>query len=117
MGLFPRILMTLLALAAYACIVEDRPPITRAVLMAGVYISAKLLYRRMDLLHVAAISALAILVARPSEIAYASFLLSFAAVATIGALAVPFIARSSEPYRLALDHLSDVTRDVSDSRM
>jgi competence protein ComEC len=115
LGLLSRILLTLLALAAYACIVEDRPPIIRAVLMAAVYLSAKLLYRRMDLLNVAAISALAILAARPSEITDASFLLSFAAVTTIGAIAVPFIARSSEPYRLALDHLSDVTRDASHS--
>src|SRR4029077_7239022 len=88
-------------------------PIIRAVLMAAVFLSAKLLYRRMDLLNVAAISALVILAARPSEITDASFLLSFSAVATIGAIAVPLIARSSEPYRLALDHLSDVTRDVS----
>ena len=92
---------------------EDRPPIVRAVLMAAVYLSAKLLYRRMDIVNVAAISALAILAARPSEITDASFLLSFSAVATIGAIAVPLISRSSEPYRLALDHLSDVTRDVS----
>jgi competence protein ComEC len=113
--LLPRILLTLFALAAYACIVEDRPPIIRAVLMAAVYLSARLLYRRMDLLNVAAISALAILAARPSEITDASFLLSFAAVATIGAIAVPCIARSSEPYRLGLNHLSDVTRDVSHS--
>ncbi len=113
LALFPRVLLTLFALVAYACIVEDRPPIVRAVLMAAVYLSAKLLYRRMDLLNVAAISALAILAARPSEITDASFLLSFAAVATIGAIALPVIARSSEPYRLALNHLSDVTRDVS----
>jgi competence protein ComEC len=113
LALLPRILLTLLVLAGYACIVEDRPPIIRAVLMAAVYLSAKLLYRRMDLLNVAAISALAILTTRPSEISDPSFLLSFTAVATIGAIAIPLIARSSEPYRLALDHLSDVTRDVS----
>jgi competence protein ComEC len=112
-ALFPRIHLTLLALAAYACIVEDRPPILRAVLMAAVFLCAKLIYRRMDLLNVAGIAALGILAARPSEITGASFLLSFSAVATIGAIAVPCIARSSEPYRLALDHLSDVTRDVS----
>ena len=112
-GLLPSILMTLLSLAAYACIVEDRPPILRAVLMASVYLSARILYRRMDLLNVAAISGLVILAVRPSEITDASFLLSFSAVATIGAIAVPIIAHSSEPYRLALDHLSDVTRDVA----
>jgi competence protein ComEC len=113
LALFPRALLTLIALVAYACIVEDRPPIVRAVLMAAVFLSAKLIYRRMDLINVAAISALVILAVRPSEIIDASFLLSFSAVATIGAIAVPCIARSSEPYRLAIDHLSDVTRDVS----
>jgi competence protein ComEC len=110
---FPRILLTLMALAAYAGIVEDRPPIVRAVLMAGIFLSAKLIYRRMDLLNVAALSALVILFARPSEITEASFLLSFSAMAVIGGVAVPCIERSSEPYRLALDHLSDVTRDLS----
>jgi competence protein ComEC len=112
-GLFPRVLLTILALAAYAGIVEDRPPILRAVLMAAVFLSAKLIYRRMDLINVAAVSGLLILAARPSEIADASFLLSFSAITTIAAIAIPCIARSSEPYRLALDRLSDVTRDVS----
>jgi competence protein ComEC len=113
LGLLPRILLTLLALAAYASIVEDRPPILRAVLMAAVFLSAKLIYRRMDLINVAAVSALVILAVRPSEITDASFLLSFSAVATIGAIAIPCIARSTELYRLSLDHLSDVTCDVS----
>src|SRR5258708_33401238 len=81
--------------------------------MAAVFLSAQLIYRRMDLLNVAANSALVILATRPSEITDASFLLSFSAVVTIGAIAIPWIARSSKPYRLALDHLSDVTRDVS----
>jgi competence protein ComEC len=113
LGLFPRILLTLLALAAYASIVEDRPPILRAVLMAAIFLSAKLLYRRMDIVNVAALSALTILAARPSEIVYPSFILSFCAVATIGAVGLPWIRRSSEPFRLALNHLPDVTRDVS----
>lgn len=112
-GLAPRVLLTLLALAAYAAIVEDRPPILRAVLMAAIFLSAKLLYRRMDLVNVAAISALVILVARPSELTDASFLLSYSAVAMIGAIALPCIERTSEPYRLGLRYLSDVTRDVS----
>jgi competence protein ComEC len=113
LGLVPRIALTLGALAVYACIVEDRPPIVRAVLMVAVFLSAKLIYRRMDLLNVAAVAGLVILIARPSEITDASFLLSFSAVVTIGAIAIPCIARSSEPLRLALNHLSDVTRDVS----
>ena len=112
-GLFPRVLLTILALAAYAGIVEDRPPILRAVLMAAIFLSAKLLYRRMDLINVAAASALVILAAKPSQLVDASFLLSFSSIATIAAIAVPWIIRSSEPYRLALDHLRDISRDVS----
>jgi len=113
LGLFPRIGLTLLALAAYAAIVEDRPPILRAVVMAGVYLCAQLLYRRMDLLNVAALAAVAILLARPSEIFDPSFLLSFTAVSAIGAIAAPCMARWIDPRRRALRHLSDVTRDPS----
>jgi competence protein ComEC len=113
LGLIPRIAVTVLALAAYACTVEDRPPILRAVLMAAVFLSAKLIYRRMDLINVAAIAALALLAVRPSEIFDASFLLSFSAIAAIGAIAAPIIERTSEPYRRALDFLPDVTRDAS----
>jgi competence protein ComEC len=113
LALISRTLLTLAALAAYVGIVEDRPPILRAALMAALYLSARLLYRRMDLLNIAALSALGILAARPSEIRDASFLLSFSAVSIIGALAAPWIAHSSEPYINGLDHLTDVSRDVS----
>ncbi len=113
LGLFPQVALTLLALGAYVAIVEDRPPIVRAALMAAVYLCAQLLYRRMDLMNVAALAALGILVARPSEISDPSFVLSFTAVAAIGAIAVPCISRWIDPRRRALRHLSDVTRDSS----
>jgi competence protein ComEC len=115
LALLPRTFLTLVALAAYVGIVEDRPPILRAALMAAVYLSARLLYRRMDLLNVAALSALVLLAARPSEITDASFLLSFSAAGIIGALGVPWIAASSEPYLHGLAHLGEVGRDVSHS--
>jgi competence protein ComEC len=111
--LFPRTLLTLVALAAYLGIVEDRPPILRAVLMAAIYLCARLCYRRMDLLNIAALSALAILIARPSEIADASFLLSYAAIGTLGALAIPWVANTGEPYLRGLSQMEDVGRDVS----
>jgi competence protein ComEC len=113
LGLVSRTLLTLLALASYVGIVEDRPPILRAALVAMLYLFARLLYRRIDLLNMAALSAVVILIARPSETADASFLLSFSAISIIGALAVPWIKQSSEPYRRGLEHLADVTRDVS----
>jgi len=103
--------LTLAVLAGYVAIVEDRPPILRAALMGAIYLCARLLVRRVELLNTAAAAALLILVSRPSALADPSFQLSFLAVGTIGALAVPWIDRSSEPYRRALDHLSDSTRD------
>jgi competence protein ComEC len=108
-----RTLLTLMVLAAYVGIVEDRPPILRAALMAAIYLSARLLYRRMDLLNVAALAALAILVAHPSVISDAGFILSFLVVGNIGAFAVPSIAHSSEPYLHGLARSTDVSRDVS----
>ncbi len=89
--LISRTLLTLFVLAAYVGIVEDRP---------------------LDLLNVAALSGLGILAVRPSEIRDASFLLSFSAVGIIGALAVPWIAHTSEPFLRGLEHLTDVSRDV-----
>lgn len=111
--LLARTLLTLAALSAYAGIVEDRPPIVRALLMAALYLSARLLFRRLEVLNIAALSALVILIARPSEISDPSFLLSFCAVGTIGALAVPWIAKSSEPYLHGLRNVAEVSRDVS----
>jgi competence protein ComEC len=113
LSLFSGTIVTLIALVAYVGIVEDRPPVLRAALMAALYLCAQLFYRRMDLLNMAALSALVILAARPSEITDASFLLSYSAIGIIVAVAVPWIAQTSEPYLRGLRHLEDVTRDVS----
>lgn len=110
---FASTLLTLTALAAYAAIVESRPPILRAVLMAGLLLFARLLFRRMDLLHSAALAALLILVAQPLSLTDPSFQLSFLAVGTIGALATPWLGRTSAPLRRSLEHLQDVTRDAA----
>lgn len=104
-------LFTLAGLCAFAAVVEDRPPILRATLMAAAYLASRVWFRRVPLIHVVALAALAILMARPSELTDASFLLSFLAAGSIAALALPWIDASSEPYRRALDHLGDVTRD------
>ncbi len=103
--------VTLAILAGYAAIVQDRPPILRAVFMAAFFLCSRLFFRRVDLLNALAVAALVILFARPSALTDASFQLSFLTIATIGALAVPWMDRSSGIYRRALEHLGDVTRD------
>ncbi|MGD0841401.1 MAG: DNA internalization-related competence protein ComEC/Rec2 [Candidatus Acidiferrales bacterium] len=107
------VLFTLAGLVAFAAIVEDRPPILRATLMAAAYLGSRVWFRRVPLIHVVGLAALAILAFRPSELADASFLLSFLAAGCIAALALPWIDATSEPYVRALHHLGDVTRDAA----
>jgi competence protein ComEC len=107
------IAVTIAALWAYAAIVEDQPPIARAVWMATIYLLAFALFRRTHVLNALGLAALVILAARPSEISDASFLLSFLAVATIGGIAAPWLERTAGIYLRALDHLGDLTRDAS----
>jgi competence protein ComEC len=105
-------LLTILTLMAYVGMVQDRPPILRAGLMVALYLCARPLFRRVELLNTIAIAALAILLWRPSSLADSSFQLSFLAAGVIAGLALPWLDRSSEPYRAGLAHLGDVTRDV-----
>ena len=104
-------LLTLAALAAYVGVVQDRPPILRAALMAGLYLCARPLFRRIELLNTVALAALIILAWTPSSIVDSSFQLSFLAAGVIAGLAVPWMERTSAPYRAGLRHLGDVTRD------
>jgi competence protein ComEC len=112
-GLWSRTATALATILLYAAIVEDRPPIVRAVLMATAFLCGRLLFRRVALLNAVGVAALVILAAKPSELTDASFLLSFLAALTIGGVAAPWLESSAERYRLALDHLTDVTRDAA----
>jgi competence protein ComEC len=105
--------VTLLALAAYVGVVQDRPPILRAALMAALYLCARPLFRRVELVNTVALAALALLFWKPSSLADSSFELSFLAAGVIAGLALPWMERTSAPYRAGLAHLGDVTRDVA----
>lgn len=102
---------TLTALAAYVCIVQDRPPIFRAALVAALYVCARPLFRRVELLNLVAVAAIVILLAKPSYLLDSSFELSFLAALVLAGLAIPWMDRTSAPYRAGLKHLGDVTRD------
>jgi competence protein ComEC len=110
--LFAATLLTLAILACYVAVVEDRPPIFRAALMALIVLVARLFFRRVELLNTAVLAALLLLIARPMELYDSSFQLSFLAVGTIGGLALPWLERTAEPYRRALAQLGDASRDA-----
>lgn len=108
-----RSLLTILALAAYLGIVQDRPPILRAALIVALYICARPLFRRVDTANIVALAALLILFWRPASLTDSSFQLSFLAAGVIAALAIPWMDRTTALYRAALRHLGDVTRDLT----
>jgi competence protein ComEC len=108
-----RALLTVAALGLYVALIEDRAPIARAALMAAIYLFARMLFRRVALLNAVGLAAVVILLLRPSEITQASFQLTFLAAGIIAGIAEPLLERTAEPYRRALDHLGDITRDGS----
>jgi competence protein ComEC len=98
-------LATIAALVFYLLLVEDRPPIERAVWMAGLYLAARLLFRQVHLGNTTAVAALVVLFFHPAWVFDSSFHLSFSAVFLIAFFALPWIERTSEPYRQALGFL------------
>ena len=106
-------LMTLTLLLAYLAVVEQRPPVLRAVLMTAVVVVGGLFFRRLDLLNSVGIAALILLVAKPLALRDPSFQLTFLAIGCIGGLAVPWLEMKVQPYAKALRGWRDVTRDSS----
>lgn len=103
---------TLFVLVLYLLLADDRPPLERAVWMVALYLLARLLFRQVALANTTALAALVILLTRPPTWLFDSgFQLSFAAVLLIALLALPWIERTSLPYRQALAGLDDPDRD------
>ncbi|MEQ1474745.1 MAG: ComEC/Rec2 family competence protein, partial [Candidatus Acidiferrum sp.] len=107
------VLLTLLLLAAYVSVVEQRTPVLRAALMAAMVLLGSLFFRRLELLNSAAMAALVLLVARPLALRDSSFQLSFLAIGCIAGIALPWLEATVQPYARALHGWRDVTKDVS----
>jgi len=110
------VLATFAVLALYVLVVEERAPILRAALMAATVLAASLFFRRPAVLNGVSLAGAAILCANPAALFDPSFQLSISAVAAIGALGVPLAEGTTAPYRRALAHLSDESRDPLHSR-
>ena len=77
------LLATLGLLIFYSFVAGSNPPITRAVLMFGVFTVGYLINRESDTLNTLAIAAILILFSNPRELFDPSFLLSFVSVGSI----------------------------------
>jgi competence protein ComEC len=104
-------LLTLLFLAAYTLLVEQRAPTLRASLMLGLFLIGRLLYREHSILNAVGFAALILLLARPAWLFESGFELSFAAALLIAGLAVPLLERTTLLYRKSLRSLREVRLD------
>ncbi len=82
----------LVATLAFAAFTGGRAPVLRAALMIGLYLAARLLGRPTSPAHVVGLSALILLAADPANLFDVGFLLTYAAVFGISALAPLFAA-------------------------
>ena len=104
---------TLTLLFAYVAVVEQRPPVLRAALMTAIVVIGGLFFRRLDLLNSAGMAALILLIAKPLAVRDSSFQLTFLAIGCIAGLALPWLAKTVQPYVAALRGWRDVTRDAA----
>lgn len=88
-----RVIVSLLALWAYAVMAGLSPPVTRATLMITVGLIGPLLFRPSVSINTVALAAFAMLALKPALVADPGFQLSFVAVAAIVAIAVPVITK------------------------
>ncbi|HWT89431.1 MAG TPA: DNA internalization-related competence protein ComEC/Rec2 [Candidatus Angelobacter sp.] len=106
-------LLLFLVLTSYVAVIEQRPPVLRAALMATIVLGGAYFFRRLELLNSAAIAGLLLLIASPLELRDSSFQLSFLSIACIAGVAVPWMDRTAEPYVRGLRGWRDVTRDAA----
>ena len=104
-------LLTVMLCTAYAFVTDVGPPVWRAVLMLTIYLGVRLLYRGRSVLNALGAAALGVMVMDPKSFLGASFQLTFLSVWVLGAIAVPVLERTSQPYQFGLRHLRSADFD------
>ncbi|MCW5977888.1 MAG: ComEC/Rec2 family competence protein [Bryobacteraceae bacterium] len=112
LGLGTTLLLTSLAAWLYALVTTSNAPVIRAATGLTLYLVAGFFFRRRRILNILAATAILFLVVDPDQLFDPSFQLSFLSVAVIGALAIPFLERTSVPYARGLAALGDADRDA-----
>lgn len=113
MGEIPALVITAIGAWVYALVTGWSAPVVRAAGGFTLYLVGRYFYRQRRLMNLLAAVAIAYLVYDPGQMFESSFQLSFLSVAAIGALAAPFIERTSAPFRHALVGVTDPKRDFS----
>ena len=106
-----RLILTLIAVAAYALLVGWQMPVVRAAIMAFVFIAGRALDRGHSPLNAAALSAFVLLLIEPSAIEDQSFQMTFAAVVAVIGIGMPAIEWVFERWNLRLRQFDSIDRD------
>lgn len=106
------LILTPAAAWLYALLCGGSAPVARAAAACTLFAVGRFFFRKTRLLNLLAAVAIAFLIADPEQLFDASFQLSFLSVAVLGALAVPLIERTSQPYARALRHITEVELDL-----
>lgn len=105
-------LLVSLAVIGFALVAHWELPIVRASTMFLIYLAARLFFRHRALTNSLAAAALLLLVNHPSDLFDWGFQLSFLAVLTLSAIALPAVEWKITPLRRALEGLFEVSRDA-----
>ena len=100
----PATLATICFCVGYAFITEVGAPVWRATLMCTVYLGTRLLYRERAMLNALGAAALGLLIYDPQQLFSPSFQMTFLCVLIVAGMAIPFLERTSQLYKLALAH-------------
>jgi competence protein ComEC len=105
--------ITMLLTVAYAVLTDVGAPVWRATLMLGLYLGARLLYRRKSVLNTIGAAALVLMIVDPAALLGASFQLSFLCVLVIAGIGTPLLARTTQPLLRALRSLDATGYDAA----
>ena len=106
-------ILTVLLSVGYAFLTDVGPPIWRATLMLTLYLGVRLLYRDRSMLNAIGGAALGLLIIDPKSLLGASFQLTFLSVLIIGAIGVPLLERTSQPYSKGLSNIESARFDMT----
>jgi len=105
-------LLTIGLSVAYAFLTDVGPPIWRATFMLTLVIWTRLVYRARSMLNAMGGAAFALLAFEPRALFGSSFQLTFLSVLVIGAIAIPILERTTQPYHRGMAHPWSVTYDA-----
>ena len=103
--------ITVSLMVAYALLTALGSPVWRATLMLALYLGARLLHREKSMLNAIGAAALGLLVVNPQVLFGASFQLTFLCVWLVGAVGIPILERTTQPYVRGSRHLDSISYD------